>query len=122
MKATGGCLCGAVRYEIDGEALFMGFCHCRDCQKATGAGHAPGMSFRRRSVRISGETRTFAVIGSSGRPMPRHFCPACGSSLFGRSGDYFSFYLSARRALAKVVTISRSTAQTPSCAVSTIRR
>lgn len=82
MKASGGCLCGAVRYEIDGEPLFMGVCHCRDCQKATGAGHAPGMSFRRKQVRITGETRTFAVPGSSGQPMPRHFCPTCGSLLF----------------------------------------
>ncbi|MGE5302839.1 MAG: hypothetical protein ACM3TN_05890 [Alphaproteobacteria bacterium] len=31
---TGGCLCGAVRYECSADALFMGNCHCRDCQKA----------------------------------------------------------------------------------------
>ncbi len=33
---TGGCLCGAVRDECSADALFMGNCHCRDCQKANG--------------------------------------------------------------------------------------
>ena len=39
MKASGGCLCGAVRYENDGDPIFAGHCHCTDCQKATGTGH-----------------------------------------------------------------------------------
>ena len=36
---TGGCLCGDIRYELKGPALFVGQCCCKDCQKATGTGH-----------------------------------------------------------------------------------
>lgn len=35
---TGGCLCGAVRYQVEGEPLYAGFCYCVDCRKASGAG------------------------------------------------------------------------------------
>ncbi|HYV89124.1 MAG TPA: aldehyde-activating protein, partial [Candidatus Polarisedimenticolia bacterium] len=40
-KITGGCACGAVHYEIGAEPVFMLNCHCRDCQRATGAAYAP---------------------------------------------------------------------------------
>jgi len=85
MKATGGCLCGAVRYEIDGEPMFAGHCHCRDCQKATGTGHVSVMGLPRDAVKAIGETRDFAVTGDSGQPFIRRFCPNCGSLVFGES-------------------------------------
>ena len=34
---TGGCLCGATRYEIDTKPRFTSYCHCEDCRKANGA-------------------------------------------------------------------------------------
>ena len=82
MKASGGCLCGAVRYEIDGQPMFMGHCHCRDCQKATGTGHVSVMVLPRAAVTITGETKAFAVTGSSGQSLTRHFCPTCGSLIY----------------------------------------
>ena len=36
---TGGCACGAIRYEISGEPIFMNDCQCRDCQRTSGTGH-----------------------------------------------------------------------------------
>jgi hypothetical protein len=33
---TGGCACGAIRYEVSAEPIVMFNCHCRDCQKTTG--------------------------------------------------------------------------------------
>ncbi|RYD89156.1 MAG: aldehyde-activating protein, partial [Sphingomonadales bacterium] len=35
---TGGCLCGAVRYEAAGEPIVSGHCYCSDCRKASGSG------------------------------------------------------------------------------------
>jgi len=40
-RFTGGCLCGRVRYECSADPLFMGHCHCRDCQKASGGAYEP---------------------------------------------------------------------------------
>jgi hypothetical protein len=82
MKASGGCLCGAVRYEIDGEPVFAAHCYCRDCQKATGAGHNSALGMRREAVTVTGETRAYASTGDSGMPLTRNFCPKCGSMLF----------------------------------------
>ena len=83
MMLSGGCLCGAVRYEADGEPVFACFCHCRDCQKATGTGHAAALSVPRGALRVSGETRPFAKNGDSGLTTTRHFCPICGSVVMG---------------------------------------
>lgn len=80
---TGGCLCGAVRYEAGGEPLFAGHCYCRDCQRVTGAGHSSFMGFGASAVKIAGETAAYAVVGDSGLPSVRRFCVVCGSQIFG---------------------------------------
>ena len=38
---TGGCVCGAIRYRCSGAPRYMGNCHCRDCQQATGSAYFP---------------------------------------------------------------------------------
>ena len=81
MKASGGCLCGAVRYEIDGDPIFAGHCHCRDCQKSTGAGHGSVTGFPASAVKLTGELRTYTSQGDSGQPISRSFCPVCGSTI-----------------------------------------
>jgi len=80
---AGGCLCGRVRYEAQGEPLFAVVCHCRDCQRASGAGHMPVIGFWKSAFRLTGETRSYAVVGGSGKLAVRHFCPNCGSMLLG---------------------------------------
>jgi len=80
---TGGCLCGAVRYEARGEPLFTGHCYCADCRKASGAGFIPFISFAASTVRFQGTTRTFTSKAASGRDAVRNFCPHCGALLFG---------------------------------------
>jgi hypothetical protein len=83
MKATGGCLCGAVRYEIDGEPVFAGHCHCKDCQKSTGTGHVSVVAVPSNAVKITGQTKAYSVTADSGQPYTRNFCPVCGSLIFG---------------------------------------
>jgi hypothetical protein len=83
MKATGGCLCGAVRYELDGEPIFSGHCHCVDCQKATGTGHVSVVALPSPAVKVTGQTKPFTVKGDSGKDYARNFCPNCGSLVFG---------------------------------------
>jgi hypothetical protein len=42
---SGGCLCGAVRWEAHGEPVSQGYCCCPDCRKASGSGFIPWMMF-----------------------------------------------------------------------------
>ena len=42
---TGGCACGAIRYEIPAEPLVMSDCQCRDCQRKSGTGHGSYLTF-----------------------------------------------------------------------------
>jgi len=76
-QVTGGCLCGAVRIHASGEPNRVGICHCLDCRKHHGALFHASAIFPEDAVTIEGETRDYAG---------RHFCPRCGSSVFGRSG------------------------------------
>ena len=80
---TGGCLCGALRYEAEGEPRFAGHCYCVDCRKASGSGFIPFMGFAGSAVRFSGETRQFRSKAATGGDAVRNFCPVCGSLVFG---------------------------------------
>ncbi|MGO9452478.1 MAG: GFA family protein [Candidatus Binataceae bacterium] len=93
---TGGCLCGAVRYEAQGEPLFAVHCFCRDCQRTSGTGHVPVMGVSKALFKVTGETRSYALPGGSGLKAIRHFCPICGSLLFGTpelSADAVTIYV-----------------------------
>ena len=80
---TGGCLCGAVRYEAGGEPAFQGYCCCADCQKASGSGFIPFMGFPAGALSFSGQTRTYTTRSARGTDAVRNFCPICGSLIFG---------------------------------------
>jgi hypothetical protein len=83
---SGGCACGSVRYECSAAPVAMVNCHCRDCQRASGAGHFPTVIVARNSFRISkGNPKYHTVAAESGGSAQRAFCEACGSPLFGFS-------------------------------------
>jgi hypothetical protein len=81
---TGGCMCGAIRYECTAEPIVMVNCHCRDCQRATGSAFAAGILVSRNAVTITGDAKYFDVVGDSGNIIGRGFCPNCGSRLFSK--------------------------------------
>jgi hypothetical protein len=82
-KITGGCLCGAVRYEITGDSMMAGHCHCIDCRKASGAPHATFAGFPTDKVKLTGKVKTFRTKADSGMMSSRSFCPECGSWVIG---------------------------------------
>jgi hypothetical protein len=82
-RYVGGCLCGQLRYEAQGEPLYAGNCYCADCRKASGSGFIPFMGFAASAVRFSGETRQFRSQSFRGTESVRNFCPACGGLVFG---------------------------------------
>jgi len=84
IRFTGGCMCGAVRYECGNDPIAMGNCHCRDCQQATGSAFAAAILVPVSGVKITGEVRYYEVTGDSGAVVYRGFCPNCGARLFGK--------------------------------------
>ena len=80
---TGGCLCGALRYEASEPPAYAGHCYCADCRKASGSGFIGFMNFPAAALRISGATRQFRWPAASGRESVRNFCARCGSLVFG---------------------------------------
>jgi hypothetical protein len=94
-RYTGGCLCGALRYEAIGEPLYTGHCYCADCQKASGSGFIPFMGFPSSAVRFSGQTRQFVSKAANGGDAVRNSCPICSSLVFGGEigkSDSFTIY------------------------------
>jgi hypothetical protein len=85
---TGGCLCGAVRYEIAGPLAGVQLCHCSQCRRASGSAFAANMPVRAEDFRItSGEGGALKAFESSPGKQ-RVFCGACGSPIISRSaGD-----------------------------------
>ncbi|MGH7031287.1 MAG: GFA family protein [Stellaceae bacterium] len=81
MKIEGGCLCGKVRYSADAEPTFVGVCHCKNCQKGTGAAFAAVVALPKPAVSVQGNLKTFNDRGDTGKTMFRRFCPECGSSV-----------------------------------------
>ena len=84
---SGGCLCGALRYEARGEPLFAGHCYCADCRKASGSGFVPYVGFARDAVSITGASLAFVSKAANGNDAVRNSCPRCGSLVFGGPRD-----------------------------------
>ncbi|MBW2281376.1 MAG: GFA family protein [Deltaproteobacteria bacterium] len=80
---TGGCLCGRVRFEIDGRLTQIQICHAQRCQKATGSAFAPELAAKRSRFRwTAGEdliSRWEAPLLREPPPYRRAFCKVCGS-------------------------------------------
>lgn len=79
---TGGCACGAIRYEIAGEPLMSNDCQCRDCTRESGTGHSSHLTFSRSGVKVTGEATFWAMIADSGNTKTRAFCAVCGAPVY----------------------------------------
>jgi hypothetical protein len=90
---TGGCLCGAVRYESASGPLVAAHCYCIDCRKSSGTGHCTHVVVPAESFTLHGKAAQYDHPADSGTMVSRHFCPTCGSALFstGDSGSGLVF-------------------------------
>jgi hypothetical protein len=83
---SGGCACGAVRYQCSATPLAMLNCHCRDCQRAGGSAYSPTVVIPQAAFRLlRGEPRYHESIADSGSTVRRGFCEQCGSPLLASS-------------------------------------
>lgn len=75
----GGCHCGAIRYRVKETPVYHALCHCTDCRRATGAPAVSWALFRNENFEV---LRGDAKVYASSEHARRHYCGACGTSLF----------------------------------------
>ena len=81
MKITGGCYCGAVRYEVNGEPQASLQCYCRECCYLSGGNSVPLMRFSLEDFQLpSGEMKQVRRADLE-HPVTRHFCETCGTGV-----------------------------------------
>lgn len=79
----GGCLCGAVRYELKGKPRLGVNCYCRDCQYISGGAPAHALVVSRANLSIGmGRVTSYWTDADSGHRVAREFCHICGTPLF----------------------------------------
>jgi hypothetical protein len=84
MERTGGCACGAIRFEITAPFIGVGACHCTDCQKASGGGpNYVALTPKSALLVTRGEAKLYLRNGDSGAEVARAFCSDCGTPLWG---------------------------------------
>ena len=85
MAITGGCLCGAVRYESKTPPITARVCWCRLCQKIGAGGPTVNVAFATAGFTVTGALSDYSSTADSGSIMHRRFCPQCGSHLFSEA-------------------------------------
>jgi len=93
----GGCLCGAIRYEVSADPVRVTYCHCKYCQRSTGSAYAVEPIFPRSAFKIqTGAPTTYSQPSAgSGKRVTANFCATCGTKLFldlERFADVIAIY------------------------------
>ena len=81
MKVTGGCYCGEVRFEADGELEAAFQCHCRECQYITGGNPNIVMVFAQVDFQYIAGVPTKFIRSDLQTPVERYFCQDCGTAI-----------------------------------------
>ena len=86
MKIEGGCYCKAVRYTAEGDAIFTGQCHCRECQYISGGNPNLVMGMPEGGFTYTkGVAKGFRRSDLGSAAVTREFCADCGTHLVTRS-------------------------------------
>ena len=84
LPLTGGCACGAIRYEVTTFPLLLYTCHCTDCQTRSGSAFALNMPVETSGLRfVTGEPKGWHHRSPSGAEVASWFCEVCGTRLYG---------------------------------------
>jgi hypothetical protein len=78
----GGCTCGAVRYRLTSEPLFIHCCHCLNCQRQTGSAFVINLLIEQDRVQVTGEPTPVDVPRDDGSEQRIYRCPICQVAVF----------------------------------------
>jgi hypothetical protein len=85
MRLEGGCYCGALRYQAEGEPMFKGQCHCRECQYISGGHPNAVMAMPTATFKYTkGAPKEFRRSDLD-KPVTREFCAECGTHILAKS-------------------------------------
>ena len=84
MALVGGCVCGAVGYEILSEPLVVLACHCTDCQRSTGSAFVVNIGVPKADLRVEGELTTVTNPTPSGAGYDANYCSACATVIWSK--------------------------------------
>jgi hypothetical protein len=84
MKFEGGCYCGKVRYQAEGEPMLKAQCHCRECQYLTGGAPNMFMLMKPDEFKYTKGTPKQFTRSDLEKPVTREFCPDCGTHMVTR--------------------------------------
>lgn len=87
LPLTGGCQCGAVRYQLNAPPLVFYICHCTECQKQSSSAFGQSMRVYAKDLAVIG-TLAKRARQSAGGGVEGEFCPSCGTRLFHRRAKY----------------------------------
>ncbi|KAF2749860.1 hypothetical protein M011DRAFT_439231 [Sporormia fimetaria CBS 119925] len=83
MSQSGGCLCGNVRYTVEGDPVSKGLCHCTDCRKITGSAYSTNVIYHPDSFAVTkGTAKQYSFSADSGNTISIYFCGDCGSTMW----------------------------------------
>src|SRR5688500_5429286 len=86
-STTGGCLCGAIRFELSEPAKVAGYCHCTRCQGRTGSGASAQTYIDGTTFRLTKGNRLVQAWRHADGGFEKCFCRECGAHLFSRNPD-----------------------------------
>ena len=84
---TGGCLCGAVRFEVTEALVSAGYCHCTRCQRRTGAAASASARTVPGSLRVLSGEELVRAYAPPDHGFLKAFCSSCGGALWSQSPD-----------------------------------
>lgn len=87
MKFEGGCYCGDIRYQADGDIAFKGACHCRECQHISGGSANLIMALAEDGFTYTKGAPTQFARDDLDQPTIREFCGRCGTPILSRSAN-----------------------------------
>lgn len=84
LPLTGGCPCGAIRFEVTAFPLLLYACHCTECQRRTGSSFALNMPVATAALRvIAGAPKSWEHLSPTGIRTTSWFCGDCGGRIYG---------------------------------------
>src|SRR5438477_9641529 len=85
MTRIAHCCCGSLRAEANGEPVLVHVCNCTECQRRTGSVFGVSSLFPKTEVHTHGPSKVYVRDGQEGRKLRLHFCPTCGTTLYGEA-------------------------------------